>query len=79
MVLGLGFIVLTRALLQHEEHPVVFASMGGLDVRKALLLIVGIITLHVFTDGGRSPGLIRRTGLWALHQARDSTVDYYPS
>src|SRR5919202_2419540 len=24
VVLGLGFIVLTRTLLQHEEHPVVF-------------------------------------------------------
>jgi hypothetical protein len=51
VVLGLGFIVLTRALLQHEEHPVIFASMGGLDVRKALLLIDGIITLHVFRRG----------------------------
>jgi hypothetical protein len=52
VVLGLGLIVLTRALLQHEEHPVVFASMGGLDVRKALLLIGGIIVLHSFTERG---------------------------
>src|SRR5215212_5949419 len=50
MVLGLGFIVLTRALLQHEEHPAVFASMGGFDARKALL-VVGVMTLHSFTEG----------------------------
>ena len=50
VVLGLGFVVLTRALLQHEEHPAVFASMGGFDARKALL-IVGVMTLHSFTEG----------------------------
>ena len=47
--------MLTRALLQQEEHPVVFASMGGLDVRKALLLIGGVIVLHSFIE--------RRVGL----------------
>jgi zinc transporter, ZIP family len=50
VVLGLAFIVITRALLQHDEHPAVFASMGGLNARKALL-IVGIMTLHSFTEG----------------------------
>jgi zinc transporter, ZIP family len=50
VVLGLGFIVLTRTVIQHDEHPVVFAQMGGLDARKALL-IVGIMTLHSFTEG----------------------------
>src|SRR5918998_5049526 len=50
VVLGLGFIVLTHTLIQHEEHPVVFAQMGGLDARKALL-IVGVMTLHSFTEG----------------------------
>jgi zinc transporter, ZIP family len=50
VVLGLIFIVLTRALLQHDEHPAVFASMGGFDSRKALL-IVGVMTLHSFTEG----------------------------
>jgi ZIP family zinc transporter len=50
VVLGLIFIVLTRALLQHDEHPAVFASMGGFDARKALL-IVGVMTLHSFTEG----------------------------
>jgi ZIP family zinc transporter len=50
VVLGLGFIVLTRALLRHDEHPAVFASMGGLNARKALL-IVGVMTLHSFTEG----------------------------
>ena len=50
VVLGLGFIVLTRTLIQHEEHSVVFAQMGGLDARKALL-IVGVMTLRSFTEG----------------------------
>ena len=50
VVLGLGFIVLTRTLIQREEHPVVFAQMGGLDARKALL-IVGVMTLHSFAEG----------------------------
>src|ERR671933_1428521 len=50
VVLGLGFIVLTRTLIQHEEHPAVFAQMGGFDARKALL-IVGVMTLHSFTEG----------------------------
>jgi ZIP family zinc transporter len=49
-LIGLGFIVLARTLLQHEEHPVVFASMSGLDSRKALL-IVGVMTVHSFTEG----------------------------
>jgi hypothetical protein len=25
----LGFIVLTHTVIQHDEHPVVFAQMGG--------------------------------------------------
>ena len=49
-LLGLGFIVLARRFLRREEHPAVFASMSGLDARKALL-IVGIMTLHSFTEG----------------------------
>jgi zinc transporter ZupT len=50
VVLGLGFIVLTRTLIRREEHPVVFAQMGGLDASKALL-IVGVMTLHSFAEG----------------------------
>src|SRR5829696_3345617 len=50
VVLGLGFIVLTRTLIQREDHRVVFAQMGGLDASKALL-IVGVMTLHSFTEG----------------------------
>ena len=50
VLIGLGFIVLTRVMLQHDEHPAVFASMGGFDARKALL-IVGVMTLHSFTEG----------------------------
>ena len=49
-LLGLGFIVLARRLLRQEDHPAVFASMSSLDARKALL-IVGIMTLHSFTEG----------------------------
>jgi zinc transporter, ZIP family len=50
VVLGLLFIVVTRRLIQHEEHPAVFASMGALDARKAVL-VVGVMTLHSFTEG----------------------------
>ena len=49
-LIGLGFIVLMRTLLQHDEHPAVFASMNGLDARKALL-VVGVMTMHSFTEG----------------------------
>jgi zinc transporter, ZIP family len=49
-LLGLIFIVIARQVLQHEEHPVVFASMGSLDAKKALL-IVGVMTVHSFTEG----------------------------
>jgi zinc transporter, ZIP family len=49
-LLGLGFIVLARRFLRQEEPPALFASMSGLDARKALL-IVGIMTVHSFTEG----------------------------
>ena len=49
-LLGLGFIVAARRLLRQDERPAVFAGMGGLDARKALL-IVGVMTLHSFTEG----------------------------
>ena len=35
-LLGLGFIVLRARFLRQDEHPAVFASMSGLDARKAL-------------------------------------------
>ena len=47
---GLGFIVLVRKVLQHEEHPAVFAGMNDLDARRALLM-VGVMTMHSFTEG----------------------------
>jgi zinc transporter, ZIP family len=50
ILLGLLFIVITRRLIQREEHPAVFASMGALDARKALL-VVGVMTIHSFTEG----------------------------
>lgn len=49
-LIGLGFIVLVRKLLQREEHPAVFAQMNDMDARKALL-IVGVMTMHSFTEG----------------------------
>jgi len=49
-VIGLVFIVLVRKLLQRDEHPAVFAQMTDLDARKALL-IVGVMTMHSFTEG----------------------------
>lgn len=50
VLLGLGFIVLTRRLLQKEEAHLSFAEMESMDARKALL-IVGVMTLHSFTEG----------------------------
>ena len=47
---GLAFIVAVRKLLQRDEHPAVFAQMSELDARKALL-IVGVMTMHSFTEG----------------------------
>ena len=49
-VTGLVFIVLVRKLLQRDEHPAVFAQMTNLDASKALL-IVGVMTMHSFTEG----------------------------
>ena len=49
-LLGLGFIVTARRVLRQDEHPAIFAGMGGLDARKALL-IVGVMTVHSFTEG----------------------------
>ncbi len=47
---GLAFIVLVRKLLQRDEHPAAFAQMNEMDARKALL-IVGVMTMHSFTEG----------------------------
>ena len=47
---GLVFIVGVRKLLQRDEHPAVFAGMGELDARKALLMVV-VMTMHSFTEG----------------------------
>lgn len=49
-LIGLVFIVAVRRLLQHDEHPAVFAGMSNMDARKALL-IVGVMTVHSFTEG----------------------------
>jgi zinc transporter ZupT len=47
---GLVFIVVVRKILQRDEHPAVFAQMNDMDARKALL-IVGVMTMHSFTEG----------------------------
>lgn len=47
---GLGFIVLANTRLHNEEGPAVFAEMGALDARKALL-IVAIMTVHSLAEG----------------------------
>jgi ZIP family zinc transporter len=49
-LIGLVFIVLVRKLLQRDEHPAVFVHMDDMDARKALL-IVGVMTMHSFTEG----------------------------
>jgi zinc transporter ZupT len=50
VLLGLVFIVFTRRAIQTSENPVAFAAMESFDARKALL-IVGVMTLHSFTEG----------------------------
>jgi len=49
-VIGLVAIVLANTRLKHDEHSAVFSGMKGLDTRKALL-IVGVMTVHSFTEG----------------------------
>src|SRR3712207_2088357 len=50
VLLGLGFILLTRRLLQEEQPHLSLAKLASLDARKALLL-VGVMTLHSFAEG----------------------------
>ena len=49
-VIGLVFIIIAHRVLQNGESPVAFAGMDRLDARKALL-IVGVMTVHSFTEG----------------------------
>ncbi len=49
VLLGLGFILRAHALL-HRYDRLRFGQLNGLDARKALL-IVGVMTLHSFTEG----------------------------
>jgi zinc transporter ZupT len=50
MVLGLAFIVGTRALVQEGNPRMAFAQMGATDARRAMM-IVAVMTLHSFTEG----------------------------
>jgi len=49
-VIGLVFVIEARRLMQGHGHGMVFESMGSMDARKALL-IVGVMTVHSFTEG----------------------------
>ena len=49
-LVGLVFIMIAHRALQNGESPVAFAGMDKLDARKALL-IVGVMTVHSFTEG----------------------------
>ncbi|TCJ16848.1 ZIP family metal transporter [Rubrobacter taiwanensis] len=46
---GLLFVIATRRVLRHYEH-LKFGALDEVDSRKALL-IVGVMTLHSFTEG----------------------------
>lgn len=48
-VLGLAFIVVTRRTLAHDRH-MEFGELRGADALGALM-IVGVMTLHSFTEG----------------------------
>jgi zinc transporter ZupT len=48
-VLGVLFILVTHRLLGHRRH-VEFGALRGADARGALM-IVGVMTLHSFTEG----------------------------
>ena len=48
-ILGVLFIVITRRALGHR-HEVGFGALRGADARGALM-IVGVMTLHSFTEG----------------------------
>jgi zinc transporter ZupT len=49
VALGVAFIVATGRVLRHDTHQAI-GSLRGADARKALL-IVGVMTLHSFTEG----------------------------
>lgn len=49
-MVGLVFIMIAHRVLQNGQSPVAFAGMDKLDARKALL-IVGVMTVHSFTEG----------------------------
>ena len=48
--IGLVFIIFAHRVMQNGESPVAFAGMDSLDARK-VLLIVGVMTVHSFTEG----------------------------
>ncbi len=49
-LIGLLAIVVARHLISHHDHAASFAQMSAFDARKALL-IVGVMTVHSFTEG----------------------------
>lgn len=49
-LIGLLAIVVARHLISDHDHASSFAQMSAFDARKALL-IVGVMTVHSFTEG----------------------------
>lgn len=47
---GLVCIILARRMMHNDGHHLPFEGMNSLDARKALL-IVGVMTVHSFTEG----------------------------
>ena len=58
IVLGVILIALTQRLIQHDVVDHV-GSLQGADARKALM-IVGVMTIHSFTEGIGIGRLVRR-------------------
>ena len=48
--LGVAFIAVTRRVIGHGHHDVQFGALRGADAVGALM-IVGVMTLHSFTEG----------------------------
>ena len=73
LVAGAAFIAVSRRLLQRERHPH-FGSVGGADAVR-MLMIVGVMTIHSFTEGvgvGVSFGGGEDLGLVIAPRDRDS-------
>lgn len=48
--LGIGFILATQQLLQHDQHSTTFLGVRGGGARRMVLMVV-IMTVHSFAEG----------------------------